>query len=159
MLRNINDQLDQDLASNRFVTAFLGILDAEAHQLTYHSAGQGPLLHFHAASGEFEWRGSTTLPLGFLSPLPVKPGARFDLDPGDIVALITDGVFEFEDPSGKAFGESGVEQVMRAHLDRPMAELAQEILRGVDRFAGTARQVDDITVVLARRLPAIERSA
>jgi phosphoserine phosphatase len=158
-LRNINDQLDQDLASNRLVTAFLGVLDSGAHQLTYHSAGQGPLLHFHAATGDCEWRKSTTLPLGLVSPLPARPAARFDLDPGDVVALITDGVFEYEDGAGRPFGEAGVAQIVRAHHDLPMQELLERVLHGVERFAGKARQADDITVVLVRRLPAIERRA
>ena len=47
--RHINDQLVADLPEDRFVTAFLGQLDPAAHLLRYHSGGQGPLLHFHAA--------------------------------------------------------------------------------------------------------------
>jgi phosphoserine phosphatase len=39
--RHINDQLADDLSSNRFVTAFLGVLDTATHRLTYHAGGQG----------------------------------------------------------------------------------------------------------------------
>jgi len=37
--RHINDQLADDLSSNRFVTAFLGVLDTASHRLTYHAGG------------------------------------------------------------------------------------------------------------------------
>jgi phosphoserine phosphatase len=151
---HINDQLEQDLASNRFVTAFVGLLDTNGHEIAYHAAGQGPLMHFHAAEDRFEWKGSTTLPLGFMSPLPKRAGGTFRLDPGDIVALLTDGVFECEDPAGKAFGEAGVESLIRAGHEGKMADLGRQILSEVDRFVAGAPQADDITVVLVRRLPA-----
>src|SRR5205085_10765046 len=60
----INRQLCQDLDSGRFVTAFLGLLDPSSHSIEYHSAGQGPLLHFHAKDQSFEWLDSSMLPLG-----------------------------------------------------------------------------------------------
>jgi len=61
--RHINDQLSDDLASNRFVTAFLGVLDSSAHRVDYHAGGQGPLLHFHGAGGECEWLKASTVPI------------------------------------------------------------------------------------------------
>jgi sigma-B regulation protein RsbU (phosphoserine phosphatase) len=153
IVANINDQLEQDLASNRFVTAFLGTLETEAHRVTYQSAGQAPLMHFHAAKGEFEWLASTTLPLGLLAPLALKSAATIDLAPGDILGLITDGVFECEDADGQQFGEDGVEQLVREHQARPMAELAELLFETVTRHGGDAPQADDITIVLVRRLP------
>jgi len=150
---NINDQLEQDLPSNRFVTAFVGVLDAGQHRVTYHSAAQGPLLHFRAASGECEWLGSTTMPLGFISPLARKEPATLDLDPGDILGLITDGVFEYENENEEMFGEAGVEQVVRRHHDGPMSELVDALVREVGAFGGSVSQADDVTIVLVRRLP------
>ncbi|MEL7161307.1 MAG: biosynthetic-type acetolactate synthase large subunit, partial [Bacteroidota bacterium] len=38
----INGQLTDDLPSDRFVTAFFGLLDPENHSVTYQSAGQAP---------------------------------------------------------------------------------------------------------------------
>jgi phosphoserine phosphatase len=150
---NINDQLEQDLPSNRFVTAFIGVLDAKKHRVTYHSAAQGPLLHFHASSGECEWLGSTTLPLGLMSPLALKEPATVDLAPGDILGLITDGVFEYENEDGKMFEEAGVELVIGRHHDSPMSELVETLVREVGAYGGSVSQADDVTMVLVRRLP------
>jgi phosphoserine phosphatase len=150
---NINDQLEQDLAFNRFVTAFLGTLDARTHRVTYQSAGQAPLMHYHAAKDEFEWLSSTTLPLGLMAPVALKPAATLDLAPGDVLGLITDGVFECEDAEGRPFGEGGVERLVREHQERPMTELAEVLFETVTRHGGDAPQADDITIVLVRRLP------
>jgi phosphoserine phosphatase len=152
-LANINDQLEQDLPSNRFVTAFLGILDALNHRVTYHAAGQAPLMHFRASRDECDWLVSTTLPLGLMAPLNLAQAATLDLEPGDILGLITDGVFESEDPGERQFGEAGVERLVRQHQSKPMAELADLILRAAKDHSGDAPQADDITILLVRRLP------
>jgi Stage II sporulation protein E (SpoIIE) len=39
--RHVNDQLVEDLPADRFVTAFLGLLDPRTHAVHYHSAGCG----------------------------------------------------------------------------------------------------------------------
>ena len=44
--------ITEDLPEEHFVTAFFGVLDTRLHSVNYHAAGQGPLLHFCAASGE-----------------------------------------------------------------------------------------------------------
>ncbi len=152
MLQQINAQLEQDLAVNRFVTAFIGLLDARKHRVTYHAAGQGPLLHFHAASGECAWLAATTMPLGFLDPLPQRDSAAVALDPGDILGLITDGVFEYENPQGAQFGEAGVERLIRKHHREAMSDLTRIIFDAVRRHGDKVRQADDITIVLVRRV-------
>ncbi len=149
----INNQLCQDLADNRFVTAFLGVLDRRTHELRYHAGGQGPLLHFHAASGECEWRKATTLPLGLIEASAASATHTLRLEPGDVVGLITDGVFEYENPQGEQFQLERAGRVVESHQAEPMARLVELLLQAVCEFGGTAPQNDDITIVLVRRLP------
>ena len=148
---SINDQLSDDLAANRFVTAFLGALDLETHRVTYHSAGQGPLLHYRAATGDFESRDSTMIPLGMIGGVPIKEPAIFELEPGDILALMTDGIFEYENSSGEEFGAERVTELIKKHRDQPPAQLVQTLMQAVDDFAQQAPQADDMTIVLLRR--------
>ena len=95
--RHINDQLVADLPEDRFVTAFLGKLDPGAHVLDYHSGGQGPLLHYHAADGVCELFPPTTFPMGAISLPKLKSPERVRLAPGDVFALVSDGVYEYQD--------------------------------------------------------------
>ena len=151
--RHINDQLVDDLASNRFVTAFLGALDVGAHQVEYHAGGQAPVLFFHYARKECEWLQSSTMPMGVLPGIPKKPPRSHDLAPGDILALLTDGIYEYENAAGEQFGESRVGRLITEHRDEPMSRLAERIVQGVEEFAQGAPQNDDMTILLVRRLP------
>ena len=148
---NINDQLVDALADNRFITAFLGVLDVGTHAVTYHAGGQGPLLLFHAATGECEWREATTVPMGMMPNLRLKPPAIFDLAPGDIVGLFSDGILEYPDVSDEQFGQERVAAIIREHGGESMARLIERILRAVEAFGAGVTQPDDMTIVVVRR--------
>ena len=151
--RHINDQLCADLPEDRFVTAFLGRLDPRGHTIDYHSGGQGPLLHFHAADDACDLFPPTTFPMGAVSLPALKPPERVHLRPGDVFALLSDGIYEYQNAAGEQFGDEGVAAVLRAHRDAPLAQMLEALLRAVRAFGAGAPQLDDITAVLIRRLP------
>jgi phosphoserine phosphatase len=152
VFNHINNQLVEDLPEEHFITAFLGILDTRQHEATFHSGGQGPLLHYRANTGEFRWMAPSTYPLGFVAYPTVKPAEVVAFEPGDILGLISDGDYEYGDAQGKQFGMEGVEQVVRNHHDRPMSELLEALVGEARRFAGDMPQQDDVTLVLLRRM-------
>lgn len=150
--RQINDQLADDLSSNRFVTAFLGVLDTEAHRITYHAGGQGPILHYHAARSEATLEAATSLPMGMM-PIFRAPDARVAaIAPGDVVAAITDGVYEYESPSGEMFGEARVIASIRRNAASSAEEIVRRIVEEVTTFASGAPQNDDMTLLVIKRL-------
>jgi anti-sigma regulatory factor (Ser/Thr protein kinase) len=148
----VNNQLVEDLPEEHFVTAFLGMLDPARHRIEYHAAGQGPLMHYRAATGEFEWRSPTTFPMGYMRYPSLDAPAEIKLDPGDVLALVTDGAYEYEDPDGHPFGTEGVERVVAAHHFRPAAEQLALLLDALHDHARGAPQADDVTIVLLRRV-------
>ena len=147
----VNNQLVEDLPEEHFVTAFFGVLDTVTHTVDYHAAGQGPLLHFQAATGACRWLSPTTFPLGFMKYPQVDAPRQIELAPGDILGLITDGVFECENPAGTMFGTEGVEQVLRTRHEGSMSDLLARLLQAVHVFADGHPQGDDITIVLLAR--------
>jgi phosphoserine phosphatase len=148
-----NNQLVDDLPDDRFVTAFLGLLDPRTHKVRFHAGGQGPLLHYHADSDAFDWHGATTFPMGALSQSDLAPAEELEMAPGDILGLISDGIYEYENEGGQQFGAEGVARVIREHSDQPMTELVRTLLKATREFGGAAPQADDITIVLVRRMP------
>jgi phosphoserine phosphatase len=147
----VNDLLAETLAEDRFVTAFIGVLDPRAHVLRYVSAGQGPILHFHADRGKCSRHKPTSFPLGAMA-LPRPPrAAEMILAPGDVLVLLSDGIYEYGNGAGEQFGEDRVEQVVAGHHAGGMTALSAALLDAVEAFAGGAAQEDDITVVLVRR--------
>jgi phosphoserine phosphatase RsbU/P len=147
----VNNQLVEDLPEEHFVTAFFGVLDTRTHQVDYHAAGQGPLLHMRAATGDCHWLSPTTFPMGFMRYPKIDPPAQIRLEPGDVLGLISDGVFECENPAGEMFGTQGVERVLRERHDATMSDLLARLLHAVHVFADGRQQADDITIVLLAR--------
>ncbi len=148
---HINDQLCEDLPDDRFVTGFFGLLDAAENKVRFHSGGQGPIMHFHAASGEYDWHPATTYPLGCMPQTDLAAPLELDLAPGDILGLISDGIYEYENEQGVQFGQDGVARVIDRLPDANAEDVVAEILRAVRQHGGSVPQADDITIVLARR--------
>ena len=148
---HINDQLVEDLPDDRFVTAFFGLLDAETHKVHFHSGGQGPILHYHAAGGHYDWREPSTFPLGYMNQTDLSDARVIDLAPGDILGLISDGIYEYENPAGVQFGQAGLAAIMDEHSHDSMDTLVQSIMQATYSHGDSVPQADDITIVLIRR--------
>jgi phosphoserine phosphatase len=149
--REVNNQLADTLASDRFITAFVGMLDASSHILRFHSGGQGPILHFQAALGTCARHKPTSFPLGAMRLSALRPVVTLQMQPGDILLLLSDGVYEYQGAGGEQFGEDRVEEIVRSHHGESMAQLSATLLKAVESFAAGAPQDDDITVVLVKR--------
>jgi phosphoserine phosphatase len=151
--KEVNNQLADTLASDRFITAFVGMLDADAHLLRFHSGGQGPILHFQAALGTCARHKPTSFPLGAMRLSALRPLVTLQMQPGDILLLLSDGIYEYHDAGGEQFGEARVEEIVRSHHGESMAQLSAILLDAIQAFAAGAPQDDDITVVLVKREP------
>ena len=150
--RHVNNQLEEDLPDDRFITAFMGFLDPQSHRIHYHSGGQGPILHFRARDESCDWFRPTNFPVGILNLDEAGKGQTLQMDPGDVLVLLSDGIYEFENKQGAQFGESRVAQLLRYHHRLPMAELSKQILAATFEHGKDVEQEDDITLVLVRRL-------
>ena len=148
---HINDQLCADLPDDRFVTGFFGLLDASQHKVRFHSGGQGPIMHYHAATASYDWHPATTFPLGYMPQTSLAAPLEVELAPGDILGLISDGIYEYENEHGVQFGQDGVARVIDSMPDGSAEEVVAEIMRSVRHHGGSMPQADDITIVLARR--------
>jgi len=151
--RHVNNQLAEDLPGDRFITAFMAYLDAETHSVRYHCAGQGPLLLYRAGDDRCEWIEPTTFPVGVMDLAEVPQAATLEMGEGDILALISDGLYERVDAGNAEFGPERIAEVIRRGQHLAMAELCQRLLVAADTFAGGIAAADDVTLILVRRLP------
>jgi len=148
----INRQLCQDLDSERFVTAFLGLLDPSAHRVNYQSAGQGPLIHFHARDKSMQWLDSSMVPLGLFEDAEDDGVQSMEIAEGDLVVLLTDGFFEYHNAANEQFGCDRVAEIILKHHNRSARDVLNEMLSAVRDFAGQAPQMDDMTALIIKRL-------
>jgi phosphoserine phosphatase len=148
---HVNNQLAEDLPDDRYVTAFMGFLDPQRHSIRYHSGGQGPILHFRASTARCEWRPPSTFPVGVMQIERAGEAQALELEPGDALVLLSDGIYEYENRHGVQFGHERVGQVLERHHRLPAAELARQILSATFEHGGGAAQEDDITLVIVQR--------
>jgi|TARA_B100000959_G_C14996785_1_gene630659 phosphoserine phosphatase len=148
---HVNNQLNQDLPDNKFLTAFVGFLNWQTHIVRYHSGGQGPLLHFCAENLECSFHPPTSFPVGILDIDAVDAPTEIKLAHGDIFAVISDGVYEYHNKEGEQFGEDRVAQIFKECTGSSMDELKNRLLDAVFAFGEGAEQLDDITIVLVHR--------
>jgi anti-sigma regulatory factor (Ser/Thr protein kinase) len=148
--RHINAQMVEDLPDDRFVTACFGLMDTRTHRFEFHSAGQGPILHYLAGTGECKWYEPNCYPMGFIEHSEYYRTLDLHLAPGDVLGLISDGIYEYENEAGELFGMDRVASVLDAHSHLPMAELVDVMYQRAVEFGGSAPQLDDITIVFVK---------
>lgn len=78
------------------------------------------------------------------------PQVRFDLDPGDAIVLLTDGVLEAQNGDGEHFGFDRIQHSL-ASGDSGAQALAQRLLADLHTHVHGAAQYDDITLLVCRR--------
>lgn len=149
----VNNRLADTLPGDRFITAFIGLLDPSSHRIRYHSGGQGPILHFEAATGTCARYKPTSFPLGAMPLASARPAMTLEMRPGDLLVLISDGIFEYGDAQGGQFGDERVTALVRAHHRKPAAELLALLVQAARAFGKGAPQEDDMTAVLVKREP------
>ena len=149
---HVNNQLAATLADDRFITAFIGLLDPQAHRVRFLSGGQGPILHFRAASGTCERHKPTSFPLAAMPLAKTRPAVTIEMEPGDILVLLSDGIYEYRNGYGEEFGSARVEKLLKSHHDRPMVRLSAILFDWIRAFAEKSPQEDDMTVVFVKRL-------
>jgi sigma-B regulation protein RsbU (phosphoserine phosphatase) len=151
LVDQMDRQLDLDLDDTRFITAFFGRLDPQQHYIEYDAPGQAPLLHYHAAEQHCETRAATNVPLGIMPGLPDDPHERFDLAPGDMFVLLTDGFFECVDEAKVEFGTGRVAEVLKQHDSESAQQIIDALVAEIDRYRGDGPQLDDLTAVIIKR--------
>ncbi|MHC4776585.1 MAG: SpoIIE family protein phosphatase, partial [Planctomycetota bacterium] len=77
-------------------------------------------------------------------------GAPMPMGPGDIVAVISDGIFEATGPSSKQFGTDRVVEVIGAARAGTPSEIIEAVRRAVAEFTGGAPAADDRTGIIIK---------
>jgi sigma-B regulation protein RsbU (phosphoserine phosphatase) len=137
-----------DLADERFVTAFYGVLDRKNRRLTYANAGHPFPVWYSARTGK-----ATELPArGFLLGVmaeEVYVERQVDLEPGDRLVLFTDGVADCRDERGETYGTDRVRELLPSLAGRTATQITEGYVAELTRFRGDAKPVDDMTLVVA----------
>jgi sigma-B regulation protein RsbU (phosphoserine phosphatase) len=149
LVERIDRHLRRYAATRKFLTLFFGIVEPESGALRYVSAGHNPAL-LVSASGTLERLDSTGVPVGMLPHASWREETR-TMQPGDLLAVYTDGLTEAVDGSDEEFGLERLERAISEGRALPAKRLCDEVLLKVADFARGMPQYDDQTLLLLRR--------
>jgi len=144
LLGELNTAVAEQAPEDTFVTVACVHLDAARRRGVVANAGHVLPIVRQATGRVRALGGGSGPPLGMV-PGQTYAGAEFDLLPGDVVILMTDGVAESLDP-GRNPLELGRLLELVAAAPHDGAEINRRILAEVDRSAGPAR-TDDVTLL------------
>jgi serine phosphatase RsbU (regulator of sigma subunit) len=152
VFETVNHHILADTQTDQFVTVFLGVLDGAQGKLVYANAGHWPpVLARGAAHDDLQELRRTGLPLGIEDPTSWDE-KEILLQPGDVLALYTDGVNEARSPGGEYYGIPRVKMTLRETMHMPAEEILGKILSGVQQFTGKERGEDDIALLVLKRV-------
>ena len=156
LVTRLNVQVMKQAPSTRFITLFLAMFDPMSGELVYVNAGQNPpLLRRAATFGDertgYEWLRDGGVALGMFERSQYCVG-RTTLKPADVLLMYSDGITEAEDAQGQPFDEHGLKRVIDTRTWGSAKELGWATFEAVERHTEQRRLLDDLTVLVVRRL-------
>jgi len=150
ILARVNHFLCESTDTDKFVTAFYGVLDRETGRLTYGNAGHDPPVIIHI-DNSVEKLDATGMVLGAF-PESEYEVRIFDFRPGDTLLMYTDGVTEAMNSRHEVFGLDRLVAECVRNRDLDAGALVWKITREVRKFCSPEPVKDDLTLI-ALRLP------
>ena len=148
----LNRAIKTNCPENRFITFFIGVLDPKTGQMRYCNAGHNPPIVVHQ-NRIVERLEGTGMILGIL------PGSTYEeqgcqLEPGDVVVLFSDGVSEASRPdTDEEFGEDRLAELLTETACCSAKGIIEKVIQQVTAFTAGSAPADDITLVVAKRIP------
>jgi hypothetical protein len=147
--RAIDDVVSGCFPGSDFVTGVLAELDVQTGRLRYVNAGHPPPLLLRDGRVVKQLTGGRRLPFG-LDTAGLTVGEEI-LQPGDWLALYTDGITEARDASGAWFGEERLVEFLTHEIaaGQPPPETVRRLTQAVLTHQNGMLQ-DDASILLAR---------
>jgi sigma-B regulation protein RsbU (phosphoserine phosphatase) len=152
IVTEVNRCLVADLGDvGRFMTLYL--LEVRPDAVSWVSAGHEPALLVDPGSRTItDLEGDGPL-LGIDADITFREHQAPFREPGQVVALCTDGITEAWNDSGEQFGRERLKQSLSRHASQPAASILEGVMCDVLNFRGPAPQKDDLTLVVLKRAP------
>ena len=146
IVNRINQLVLDNTEPDKFVTFFIGRIDATNKTLEYINAGHNPPIYFSPNSNEIRFLSKGGLILGsFESPMEFETEVVI-LNSGDLILAYTDGITECSNSNGTEFGMQNLVDFVRKRADLCPKELCHELISEISNFSNSNEFADDVTV-------------
>ncbi len=136
--------------SKKFATLFYGILNFRNHEVSYCNAGHDNPFVIQRDNKKVRLTTGGVV-LGFVPDFTFEQD-KIVLEPGSIMAIYSDGITEAMTEQEEEFGEDRFAEVVTAHMNESSESIIQHILEAVEKHIGKMSQMDDMTLLIIKRL-------
>jgi hypothetical protein len=152
MLNQLNRLFNENATRGTFISMIYGILEADKRQFTFARAGHNPMLLVRQ-NGETQWLKPKGIGIGVSREdefIALTEESTLKLNEGDVLILYTDGIVEMLNSGKRFYGEDRLEKLV-SHIRHESSEkILERITNDVSEFKGTAKQHDDMTLVIIK---------
>jgi phosphoserine phosphatase RsbU/P len=150
VMEETNRYIYENSPSSKYLTLFYSVLDPTTGELAYSNGGHNtPMLL--RANGEMVKLDKGGLPVGLMPDICYDED-RVQFQSGDVLIIYSDGITESVNLQDEEFGETRLIEVVKNNLHRSASGIRDRIDEALSRFVGTAAAVDDMTVMIVKRL-------
>jgi sigma-B regulation protein RsbU (phosphoserine phosphatase) len=141
----LNRQFQMDIENAQYFTMCYGIIDAEAREFRYVTAGNPPLI-VARSNGTTEVLAIEGFPVGIIEQ-PKYAEQVINLNPGDRVFLYTDGVVEAEDEQENMYGTGGLAAEILKGGELSLDDCVELVMESVRSWTGPRDLLDDVSIL------------
>ena len=158
ILKSLNQQLEERIRQDMFITLFFAIIDTKNNKLTYSRAGHEPAILLNSST---DGKNSSIQKLhGNGMAVGMVPSDIFDemiedqetaFDSGDCLLLYTDGVSEATNNDGEEFGIQNLESFVSNNAKLSPKSINRKLIAKLDEFSSSELERDDVTLLTVRK--------
>jgi serine phosphatase RsbU (regulator of sigma subunit) len=149
LFHRLNDLVYRSTERRAFMTLAFTIFDLERGTIRHTNAGHLYPYLLRKGQGSVIALESPSLPLGVRSEITSET-YETQLEEGDTVVYLSDGIVEAQDVHGDPFGFDHLEKLLGEQTDRSPNAVRDAILSAVAMHSGTRPADDDRTVMVVR---------
>ena len=146
VIETLNDLVLDEMETEHYFTLLLADVNLSTGHVRMAQAGH-PHPAVQRADGRIEQDGPGGFPVGLMSGISFTQ-FEAQLEPGDRILLLSDGVTECPNPDGDMLQESGLSDMMRELSDVTGPPFFEALLWRLTEFAGESTFPDDVSGIL-----------
>jgi sigma-B regulation protein RsbU (phosphoserine phosphatase) len=153
IITDMNQHLSKDvLESGRFMTLFFISLNPDSGSLQWVRAGHDPAMVYDPETDTFENLMGKGAALGMDDTLSYSEQSYTNLTKKKIIVLGTDGIWESMDSQGDMFGKERLKKAIRENADKDAKSIVESVFKSIREFTAGQKPLDDITLVIIKRV-------